>query len=386
METTGTSVSRGSAVGDRRAQAVAGRRHERRVEGARDLQRHDLLGAQLLGVGGGRGDAVRRAGDDDLAGGVVVGDPHVGVGAAAGDVDLVVVEAEHGGHRARLGEPGLVHGVGPGDDEADAVVEAERAGGRQRGVLAEAVPGAEARLDAEALDGVEDHQAGDERGQLGVAGVPQLVGVGVEEQGGDVAPGDLAGLLDQLPALVVDPRPTHAGSLRALAREREREHRRKARRHGWPAESLPAGSSAVDGAPGGTRTHTVRILRPLPLPIGLPGRLGRDSVTGPGAVSSAASRQMQNSLPAGSTSTQDQSPAEGRCSTADARPERRRRTGSAGCGSACGTSQPDPHSAAEHRGSCSWRGTVRAWCETSHQGRRRAAGVRRARVTPRGAR
>ena len=26
------------------------------------------------------------------------------------------------------------------------------------------------------------------------------------------------------------------------------------------------------GAPGGTRTHTVRILRPLPLPIGLPGR------------------------------------------------------------------------------------------------------------------
>ena len=113
---------------------------------------------------------------------VVVGDPDVLVGAAAGDVDLVVVEAEHGGHRPRLGQPGLVHGVGPGDDEAHAVVEAERAGGGQGGVLAEAVAGAEAGLDAEALDGVEHHQAGDERGQLGVAGVAQLLGVGVEQQ------------------------------------------------------------------------------------------------------------------------------------------------------------------------------------------------------------
>ena len=118
-----------------------------------------------------------------------------------------------------------MHRVGAGDDEAHAVVEAERAGGRQRGVLAEAVAGAEARLDAEALDGVEHHQARHERRQLGVAGVAQLVGVGVEEQLGDVALGDLAGLLDELPALVVDPRPTHPGSLRALAGEREGEHR-----------------------------------------------------------------------------------------------------------------------------------------------------------------
>ena len=173
LATTGTSVSRGSALGDRQPQLVAGRRHERGVERARHRQRHHLLGAELLGVDGGGGDALRRPGDDDLAGGVVVGHPHVGVGAPAGDVDLVVVEAEHGGHRPRLGQPGLVHGVGAGDHEAHAVVEAERAGGGQRGVLAQAVPGAEAGLDAEALDGVEDHQAGDERGQLGVAGVAQ---------------------------------------------------------------------------------------------------------------------------------------------------------------------------------------------------------------------
>ena len=177
-----------------------------------------------LACAAGRGDALGRAGDDDLAGGVVVGDPHVVVGAAAGDLDLVVVEAEHGGHRARAGQAGVVHRLGPLDDEAHAVVEAERAGGGERGVLAEAVAGAEARLDAEALDGVEHHQAGDERGELGVAGVPQLVGVGVEQQRGDVALGDLAGLLDELPALVVDPRAAHAGPLRALAREREGEH------------------------------------------------------------------------------------------------------------------------------------------------------------------
>ena len=169
-------------------------------------------------------DAVGRPGDHDLAGGVEVGDPHVVVGAPAGDLDLIVVEAEHGGHRARALEAGVVHRVGPLDDEADAVVEAERAGGRERRVLAEAVAGAEARLDAEAFDGVEHHQARDERRQLGVAGVLQLVGVGVEQQLADVAPGDLARLVDELPALVVDPRSTHAGTLRSLTGERECEH------------------------------------------------------------------------------------------------------------------------------------------------------------------
>ena len=237
MDTTGTSVSRGSAS------AIAARRRLRAavmngVWNAPDTcSGMTFLAPSSLACAGRRGDAVRRAGDDDLPGRVVVGDPDVLVGAAAGDVDLVVVEAEHGGHRARLGEPGLVHGVGPGDDEAHAVVEPEGAGGGEGGVLAEAVAGAEARLDAEPLDGVEDHQAGDERRQLGVAGVAQLVGVGVEQQRGDVPPGDVAGFLDELPALVVDPGSTHAGPLRSLAREREREHRRKARR---PASDPPS--------------------------------------------------------------------------------------------------------------------------------------------------
>ena len=41
----------------------------------------------------------------------------------------------------------------------------------------------------------------------------QLVGVGVEQQVGDVALGDVVGLVDELPALVVDPGPAHARAL-----------------------------------------------------------------------------------------------------------------------------------------------------------------------------
>ena len=49
--------------------------------------------------------------------------------------------------------------------------------------------------------------------QLGVAGVLQLVGVGVEQQAGDVALGVDRGLLDELPALVVGPGSAHARAL-----------------------------------------------------------------------------------------------------------------------------------------------------------------------------
>ena len=91
----------------------------------------------------GGGDALGRAGDHDLAGRVEVGDPHVAVGPPAGDLDLVVVEAEDRGHRARAVAAGVVHRLGPLGDEAHALVEAERAGGGERGVLAEAVAGAE---------------------------------------------------------------------------------------------------------------------------------------------------------------------------------------------------------------------------------------------------
>ena len=148
-------------------------------------------------------------------------------------------------------DAGVVHRRRPLDDEPDALLEVERPGGRQRRVLAEAVPGAVAGVDADALDGVEHHQARHERGQLGVAGVLQLVGVGVEQQLADVASGDLARLVDQLPALVIDPRSTHAGTLRSLTGERECEHWGEARPIPSSSRALPTGrdSRCRNGAP-----------------------------------------------------------------------------------------------------------------------------------------
>ena len=181
-------------------------------------------------MGGGCGDAFGRTGDDDLARGVVVGDPHVGVGPPAGDIDLLVVEAEYRGHRARVLEPSIMHRIGAGDDEANAVVEAERPSGGQGGVLAKAVPCAVARFDAEPFGGIEDHQARHEGRQLSVAGIAQLVGVGVEEQFADVTLSDLARLADELPTLVVGPRPAHPRTLRPLSGKREGEHHLDSRR------------------------------------------------------------------------------------------------------------------------------------------------------------
>ena len=198
---------------DRVAQPVAGGRHERRVEGPRDGKGHHPLGAEFLRVLGGRGDAVGRAGDDHLTGSVEVGDPHFGVGSAACDLYMVVVESEHGGHRARLGEACIVHRRRPSRDETDAVVETERTGRRQRGVLTEAVAGAVARFDAQALGCVEHDQARHERGELGIARVLQFVGVGIAQQAGDIALGDLARLADEFPTLVIEPGPTHPGPL-----------------------------------------------------------------------------------------------------------------------------------------------------------------------------
>jgi hypothetical protein len=125
-----------------------------------------------------------------------------------------------------------VHGLGALHHQAHALVEGERAGGRERRVLAEAVARAHRRLDAEPLDRVEHHEAQHERGQLRVAGVLQLVGVGVEQEALDITPGDLAGLAHQLPGVVLRPGAPHAGALRALAREQKSEHLRTSLRRG----------------------------------------------------------------------------------------------------------------------------------------------------------
>ncbi len=197
-------------LGECLAQSVACRGHERGVEGATHRQGHGPLRPELLGDLAGGGHCVRRAGDDDLAGGVVVGDPHVAVDPCACGADEIVVEPEHGGHGAVLLVGGDLHGLAPFGDEADGVLEREGARRAQGAVLAERVSGCEARRQAGALDGVEDDHAEYERGELAVAGVLQLVGVGAEQQIGHVAAAGVGGLLDQLPGLVGDPGVAHS--------------------------------------------------------------------------------------------------------------------------------------------------------------------------------
>jgi hypothetical protein len=48
---------------------------------------------------------------------------------------------------------------------------------------------------------------------LRVASVLQFVSVGIEEQRSDVATGNIGGLVYKFPAVVANPRATHAGTL-----------------------------------------------------------------------------------------------------------------------------------------------------------------------------
>ena len=131
LETTGTSESRGAAS------AIAWRSRSRAgtmngVWKAPDTGSGiTFLAPRSLAAVDGRGDPFGRSGDHDLAGGVEVGDPDVAVGDGGR-------RPRPGRRRGRAPRPscrgcscaGLVHRGGPLDDEAHAVVEAERAAWR----------------------------------------------------------------------------------------------------------------------------------------------------------------------------------------------------------------------------------------------------------------
>ena len=136
------------------------------------------------------------------------------VGAPAGDLDEIVVEAEDRGHRAGVVVAGVVHRLGALADEPDAVVEAERA----RGARARCTRRGCGRRSSSARGPAAPTASSTTRlatnvRQLRVAGVLELVRVGIEEQAGDVALGHLGRLVDQLPALVLGPGPAHARPL-----------------------------------------------------------------------------------------------------------------------------------------------------------------------------
>ena len=140
FEKTGKAARRTGVAASAAASALGGGRHERRVEGAGDVEAPragaGLLARDLLG----RVERVERPGQHELARGVVVGDG----------------EAEARGQRARRRRasppsrasmpPGLRaarvgHGRAALGDEADGVVEGDRAGRDERRVLAERVAG-----------------------------------------------------------------------------------------------------------------------------------------------------------------------------------------------------------------------------------------------------
>src|SRR5258706_13377681 len=95
-------------------------------------------------------------------------------------------------------------------------------------------------FEAKALDSVEHHERQHERGQLRVARVLQLVGVGVEQEAGDVTVGHLGRLADQLPRFVVEPRSSHARALRPLAGEGESEQRQETPQSVWAVRPILA--------------------------------------------------------------------------------------------------------------------------------------------------
>ena len=200
-------------VADGLAQGRAGRRHERGVKGARDRDGQDLSGTHLPGDDGHGGHGVGGPGDDHLSRRVVVRHPDVAFGPLAGGRRVVVGDPEQGGHRPGMVLAGPGHGLAPGDDESEPVFEGHGTAGHQAGVLAQAVPGAGRRREAEALDGVEHDQALGEGRQLGVGRRGQLLHGRLDEEVGQVEPGGVTGFADDLPRGVVDPRPSHARPL-----------------------------------------------------------------------------------------------------------------------------------------------------------------------------
>ena len=115
--------------------------HQRRVEGAADVEGGDPPHADLLRAGDAGFETLGGAGDDDLAGCVVVGDPAAVGRRGARVLGLLERGAEQRGHPAgvRVGR-GLGELGAPGR-EAHAVLDGEDAGGDERGDLAERVAG-----------------------------------------------------------------------------------------------------------------------------------------------------------------------------------------------------------------------------------------------------
>jgi hypothetical protein len=81
-----------------------------------------------------------------------------------------------------------------------------------------------ARFNSEPFNGVQDHKARNVGGELSISGVFEFFSVGIEQEACNVFARNGGGFFNEFPAVVIDPRSTHTGALRALAGECKSEH------------------------------------------------------------------------------------------------------------------------------------------------------------------
>ena len=137
------------------------------------------------------------------------------------------VQAEDGRHGAHAHGHGLLHELAAPPHETEGLREIQGIGRDQGGVLAQAVPGHRGRLHEQALGG-QGAVDGDRRGQerrLGVRGQTELLLGTLPAEAREREAQDLVGLLEGAAGLLgrVGPGAAHAGLLRALAGEDERD-------------------------------------------------------------------------------------------------------------------------------------------------------------------
>ena len=121
-------------------QPLRRRLHQGRMERRAHRQRHRALRAARLAFLDRALDRALLAGDHDLSRRVEVHRLHRAAGLAARGNDVLVLQVEDRRHRALPGRHGVLHGLCTEMHERQRVGKADRAGGRERGVLAQAMP------------------------------------------------------------------------------------------------------------------------------------------------------------------------------------------------------------------------------------------------------
>lgn len=107
-------------------QLLAGRLHQRRVEGATHLQYQRTLGTGSLELLAGDIDTFYAAADNELAGAIIVSrDNDLVADAGAYFFDFGIVHTEYGSHGGGIELAGTLHGIGTLGYEAQAILERE---------------------------------------------------------------------------------------------------------------------------------------------------------------------------------------------------------------------------------------------------------------------